>query len=424
MTEFKDFGLNKELLESLKKIKFLQPTEIQAQTIPVALTEDSIMVKSKTGSGKTGAYLIPLIQLTPANGKLENLVLVPTRELAIQVFNVFKSLGYASGLRGALVYGGASISKQAKELSDRPEFVIGTPGRIKDMKERGYLKLGNVKRVVLDEADLMLDMGFYDDVSEIISYTKNERKMLLFSATMTKDVKNLASEFMDDAVYIGGEDEETPASISHDYLVSQHDDKMSFLMRYIDEYNPEKAIIFSNTKSGASKLSSSLRRQGYQAVQLHGDLTQRQREDSIARFRRKERFLIATDVAARGVDIPAITHIINYDIPKEDKIYIHRVGRTARFGNDGVAMSIILPDEKYLLDKIERVANIKINKLPMDGQAEEMRSMRDRRNGNRRYGGGQRRYSSQGSQGSRRSNGSSSGKRSYKPQTRSRRSRD
>jgi Superfamily II DNA and RNA helicases len=264
----------------------------------------------------------------------------------------------------------------------------------------------------------MLDMGFYDDVSEIISHTKDSRKMLLFSATMTKDVKHLASEFMDDAVYIGGEDEETPASISHDYLVSQHDDKMSFLMRYIDQYNPGKAIIFSNTKSGASKLSSTLRRQGYQAVQLHGDLTQKQREDSIARFRKKERFLIATDVAARGVDIPAITHIINYDMPREDKTYIHRVGRTARFGNDGTAMSIILPDEKYILDKIERIANIKINKLPMDGQAEEMR---DRGNGNRRYGGGQRRYSSHSSG---RGSNASSGRKPYRPQTRSRRRRD
>ncbi len=412
MTEFKDFGLNKELLESLKKMKFLQPTDIQAQTIPVAMKEDSIMVKSKTGSGKTGAYLIPLIQMSPASGKLENLILVPTRELAIQVFSVFKSLAYSSGLKGALVYGGASISKQAKELSDRPEFIIGTPGRIKDMKERGYLKLGNVKRVVLDEADLMLDMGFYDDVSEIIGYTKENRKMMLFSATMSRDVKQLASEFMDEAIYIGGEDEETPSTIKHAYIVSQHDDKLSFLMRYINDYNPEKAIIFSNTKSGASKLSSSLRRQGYQAVQIHGDLTQRQREDSIARFRRKERFLVATDVAARGVDIPAISHIINYDMPREDKTYIHRVGRTARFGKEGVAMSIILPDEKYILSKIERVASINIDKLPMDGQAEEMRPMRDRRSGSRGYGG--QRRSSQGSRRYGSSSGSSGGRKPYR----------
>ena len=385
MTEFKDFGLKKELLESLKKIKFFEPTEIQEATIPVAMEEDSIIVKSKTGSGKTGAYLIPLIQLTQPGNKLENLILVPTRELAIQVFEVFKSLAFSSGLKGALVYGGASISKQAKELAAKPEFIIGTPGRIKDMRERGFLKLSLVKRVVLDEADLMLDMGFYDDVSEIVEQTKEDRKMMLFSATLNRDVKNLASEFMDEAVFIGGEEEdETPDTIKHDYIVSESDDKLGFLMRYIDDYNPEKAIIFSNTKMGASWLSSSLRRQGYQAVQIHGDLSQKQREESISKFRRKERFLIATDVAARGVDIPAITHIINYDLPREDKTYIHRVGRTARFGKDGTAMSIILPDEKYLLNKISKVAGISINKLPMEGQAEELSPRRD---SGRRYGG-------------------------------------
>ncbi len=380
MNTFEELELKKPLLESLRKINFIEPTEIQAMTIPVALNDKSIMVKSKTGSGKTAAYLIPLIQLTEPKGKLMNLVLVPTRELAIQVFGVFKSLGAGCKLKGALVYGGASISRQAEEIRNRPEFIIGTPGRIKDMRDRGYLNLSSVERVVLDEADLMLDMGFYDDVEDIISSTKKDRRMFLFSATMTGDVKGLASKFMKESEYINGEDEDmTPSTIKHDYIISESHDKLDFLVRYIQDYNPEKAIIFSNTKHGASFLSDKLRREGFKAVQIHGDLSQKQREDSISKFRRKERFLVATDVAARGVDIPEITHIINYDLPREDKIYIHRVGRTARFGKDGTAMSIILPDEMYLINRIKRTAGVEISKLPMEGQAEEARPRREQR---------------------------------------------
>jgi ATP-dependent RNA helicase DeaD len=380
MNTFEELELKKPLLESLRKINFIEPTEIQAMTIPVALNDKSIMVKSKTGSGKTAAYLIPLIQLTEPKGKLMNLVLVPTRELAIQVFGVFKSLGAGCKLKGALVYGGASISRQAEEIRNRPEFIIGTPGRIKDMRDRGYLNLSSVERVVLDEADLMLDMGFYDDVEDIISSTKKDRRMFLFSATMTGDVKGLASKFMKESEYINGEDEDmTPSTIKHDYIISESHDKLDFLVRYIQDYNPEKAIIFSNTKHGASFLSDKLRREGFKAVQIHGDLSQKQREDSISKFRRRERFLVATDVAARGVDIPEITHIINYDLPREDKIYIHRVGRTARFGKDGTAMSIILPDEMYLINRIKRTAGVEISKLPMEGQAEEARPRREQR---------------------------------------------
>ncbi len=324
-----------------------------------------------------------------------NLILVPTRELAIQVFGVFKSLGAGCKLKGALVYGGASISRQAEELRNRPEFVVGTPGRIKDMRDRGYLNLSGVERVVLDEADLMLDMGFYDDVEDIISSTKKDRRMLLFSATMTGDVKGLASKFMKDAEYINGEDEDaTPATIKHDYVISDSHDKLDFLVRYIQDYNPEKAIIFSNTKHGASFLSDKLRREGFKAVQIHGDLSQKQREDSLSKFRRRERFLVATDVAARGVDIPEITHIINYDLPREDKIYIHRVGRTARFGKDGTALSIILPDEMYLINRIRRSAGVEITKLPMEGQAEEARQRRETNGGGYRRQG--RKYQSGG----------------------------
>jgi superfamily II DNA/RNA helicase len=425
MNTFEELELKKPLLESLKRINFKEPTDIQAMTIPIALKDKSIMVKSKTGSGKTAAYLIPLIQMTEQKGKLVNLILVPTRELAIQVFGVFKELGSLSKLKGALVYGGASISRQAEELRDKPEFIIGTPGRIKDMRERGYLKLGNVERVVLDEADLMLDMGFYDDVEDIISSTRDNRRMFLFSATMTRDVKELASRFMEDAEYVNGEDEETtPMSIKHDYIVSEDHDKLGFLVRYIQDYNPVKAIIFSNTKHGASYLSDKLRREGYKAVQIHGDLSQKQREDSILKFRKKERFLVATDVAARGVDIPEITHIINYDLPREDKIYIHRVGRTARFGKDGTALSIILPNEKYIINRIKKLAGVEISKLPMEGQAKESERRSEERPRYRSRGGGGNSSGGRSRYGSSRSSGSNNNRGAGSNNTRNYGSRD
>ncbi len=378
MSKFEELGLKKELLDSLNRMNFIETTEIQEMTIPAVLQGRSVLVKSKTGSGKTGAYLIPLINMTEKRKKTQNLILVPTRELAIQVFDVFKKMSNRTGLKGALVYGGASINRQAEELRMNPEFVIGTPGRIKDMTERGYLKLSNVTTVVLDEADQMLDMGFYDDVTDIIEMTDPKRKMLLFSATMTPDVKGLASEFMEDAENINASEDEVP-DIKHDYIVSEHKDKVDFLVKYIEDYNPEKAIIFSNTRSGATFVSDRLRKMGYRSVQIHGDLTQRQREESIKRFRGGERFLVATDVAARGMDIPAITHIINYDLPREDKTYIHRVGRTARFGKAGTAMSIILPDEKFVLNRIRKTTGVIIEKLPMEGQAQERREERGSR---------------------------------------------
>ncbi|MGP6239788.1 DEAD/DEAH box helicase [Cuniculiplasma sp. SKW4] len=373
MSKFEDMNLKKELLDALKRMNFIEPTDIQEMTIPAVLQGKSVLVKSKTGSGKTGAYLIPLINGTEKKKAIQDLILLPTRELAMQVYDVFKKMASNAGLKGALVYGGASINRQAEDLRMKPAFVIGTPGRIKDMVGRGFLNLSGVKNVVLDEADQMLDMGFYDDVSEIIEMTNPDRRMLLFSATMTPDVKDLASRFMEGSESINASEDEVPVDIKHDYVVSEHQNKVDFLVRYIEDYNPEKAIIFSNTKSGASFISDRLRKMGYRSVQIHGDLTQRQREDSIRRFRAGERFLVATDVAARGMDIPSITHIINYDLPREDKTYIHRVGRTARFGKAGTAMSIILPDEKYILNRIRKTAGVNIEKLPMEGQAQERR---------------------------------------------------
>jgi ATP-dependent RNA helicase DeaD len=393
MVKFDELGLKKELVDSLKKIKFTETTDIQERVIPIILEEKSVIAKSRTGSGKTGAYLIPLINLAKAGKGTKNLILLPTRELAIQVQNVFEKIAEPMGLSATLVYGGVSMGRQAEELSYGPEFVIGTPGRIKDMFERGHLKLPKIDKVVLDEADQMLDMGFYEDVSYIVDKTSKERKVYLFSATMTDYVKDISSKFMDDAETINSSEDRMPADISHTYVVSERNMKFGFLIKYIEEQNPEKAVIFSNTKSGASFISKRLRESGYRAVQIHGDLTQKQREMSIKSFRKGERFLIATDVAARGMDIPSITHIINYDLPREQKSYVHRVGRTARFGRSGNAMSIILPEESSMLGRIRKSAGIEISKLPFEGQPNEIREDNyygDRRGPRRGSGGGSR----------------------------------
>ena len=406
MAKFEELGIKGELLESLKKMKFEEATEIQEKVIPLILEKKSVIAKSRTGSGKTGAYLIPLINTAKKGKGTKTLILLPTRELAIQVHNVFTKIAASTRLEATLIYGGVSIGRQAEELSYEPEFIIGTPGRIKDMFERGHIKLSKIERIVLDEADQMLDMGFYDDVEYIVKETDDNRSMYLFSATMTDYVRDISSRFMKDAEVINSSEDRIPVDINHTYVVSERNRKLGFLIKYIEDQNPEKAVIFSNTKSGASFISQRLRENGYRSVQIHGDLTQKQRETSIRNFRRGERFLIATDVAARGMDIPSITHIINYDLPKEDKSYIHRVGRTARFGRSGNAMSIILPEEAFMLKRIRKTAGIEIFKLPMEGQAseqvEEKRDHgRDRFSGvpNRQGHGGKRRYSNRGDYG-------------------------
>ncbi|MCL4444936.1 MAG: DEAD/DEAH box helicase, partial [Candidatus Thermoplasmatota archaeon] len=317
MTTFEEFNLKQELEEALDKINFTTPTEVQEKAIPLALAGKDIVVKSKTGTGKTGAFLVPIIQLLTAKDKMAATIVVPTRELAIQVFSVVQKLTAGSKLKGTLVYGGASINVQIDSLRRQPNIVVGTPGRIIDLMERGELKFNQTKILVLDEADMMLDLGFMEDVEYIMSVMPKEKQVMLFSATMPERIAKMSKKYMENPQYlnISADKELTVNSISHKYAMSKRSAKLETLFTYISEFKPKKSIIFSDTKRNADYLYNALVRKGYKATVMHGDLRQAQREKALQEFRRTAQFLVATNVAARGLDITGISDIINYDTP-------------------------------------------------------------------------------------------------------------
>jgi ATP-dependent RNA helicase DeaD len=370
MTIFEEFELKKEIVEALKRINFIRPTEVQEKSIPLALGGKDMVVRSKSGTGKTGAFLIPTIQMLEVKDILGAVVVVPTRELAIQVFGMVQKLTVNSKIRGVLVYGGTSINAQIDLLRRSPNIAVGTPGRIIDLMKRRELKVNHTKILILDEADVMLDMGFIEDIEYIMSAMPKERQIMLFSATMPERITELSERYMKKPSYlnISKDDQLTVTSISHQYAMSKPSAKLEALFTYIGEFKPKKSIIFSDTKRNADYLHSALVRQGYKASVMHGDLKQSQRERSLDEFRSNGQFLVATNVAARGLDITGITNVINYDTPSEPFVYVHRVGRSARMGADGTAFSIIGPDEITLIQDIERSVKIRIKRIEFDSQ--------------------------------------------------------
>ncbi len=375
MASFEQYNLKKELLQSLKNINFDEPTEVQQKTIPIAMNGRDVIVRSKTGTGKTGAFLVPIIQMLEHGGAVSALIVVPTRELAIQVSHVAHSLLGGTKASVALVYGGASINVQIDALRRNPAIVIGTPGRLIDLMERKELRLSKAKFLVLDEADLMLDLGFMDDVEFIISRMPREKQVMLFSATMPAKILGLSKKYMRNADFIevGSNDELTVDTISHSYTVSSRAHKIETMLNYIAENNLTKSIIFSATKRNADLLYNVLVDQGFRVALIHGNIRQSQREKNLQDFRKNAQFLVATNVAARGLDIGGISDIINFDIPEEPYIYVHRVGRSARMGADGKAFSIVTPEEIRHIHNIEDSVNIKIEKVQLKGGDPETR---------------------------------------------------
>lgn len=370
MTTFSEFNLNERLVEALERMSFRVPTEVQEKAIPLALEGKDVVAKSKTGTGKTGAFLIPMIQKLEPRDKMAATIILPTRELAIQVFDVFQKITAGSKLKGTLVYGGASINVQIDSLRRLPNVVVGTPGRIIDLMERGELKVDRTKILVLDEADMMLDMGFIEDIEYIMSVMPKEKQIMLFSATIPERIEHLSKRFMNKPQYlhISQDRELTVDSISHRYALSERSTKLQTLLTFIREYRPRKSIIFSDTKRNADFLYKALVRQGYKAAVMHGDLSQAQREKALQAFRRNSQFLVATNVAARGLDISGVSDIINYDTPSEPYVYVHRVGRSARMGADGSAFSIISPEESVLIREIEHSVKIRMKHIELDNQ--------------------------------------------------------
>ncbi len=367
--KFEDLGIRPELTFSLKKMGFINPTEVQEIAIPLILNGNDVSVRSKTGSGKTGAFLIPILNKIGTSNFPEALIITPTRELALQVTDVAKEIGKTNREKIVTVYGGTSISAQINALRNGAKLVIGTPGRIRDLLERNELRLRNLKFVVLDEADIMLDMGFIEDVEAILSYTPKIKQILLFSATMPNEVVELAAKFMNKErknIVVGEESKEIVGNVSHFYCVVSQEDKFSMLMAYYSNFEPRKSIIFANTKIMADRIAETLKDKGMRVSLLHGGKSQTDRERELNAFRNYREVLVATNVAARGLDFPEISDIINYDAPEDPVAYIHRIGRSARMGKQGRAFTIINEKQRFLIAEIKKRANVEIKRIEID----------------------------------------------------------
>lgn len=371
MKTFRDLALSKELLLALDEIGFHAPTPIQKKTIPLSLNGSDVIGQAQTGTGKTAAFGIPIAENITDSKRVQTLILTPTRELAIQVADELKNIMKYKRASVVAIYGGQPLVPQIKELKKGPQVVVGTPGRILDHLHRNTLQTNFVKMVVLDEADEMLDMGFIHDIEAILHKLPKKRQTMLFSATIPYDIKKLAQQFMHDPVHISvTRGTETAETVKQKFYRTFEQHKLDVTMRIIDTEKVDVAIIFCRTKKGVAALTEALNSNGYRAEGLHGDLTQSQRLRVMDAFRKKRiNLLIATDIAARGIDVAHVTHVINYDIPEDPEQYVHRIGRTGRAGKTGVAITLVTPQDIRFLHTIETKINEKIpeGKLP-DGQ--------------------------------------------------------
>jgi ATP-dependent RNA helicase DeaD len=368
MTTFADLGLSGALLNAIAELGYDEPTPIQEQAIPVMLGGHDVIAQAQTGTGKTAAFALPIVAKLQPDRVPQALILAPTRELAMQVAEAVYKYGKGSRISVAPVYGGQPISRQLAALDRGVQVVVGTPGRIMDHMRRGTLKLDHIRTVVLDEADEMLDMGFAEDIEYILQQTPAERQTALFSATMPPAVNALANRYTNkpQRISIAAEQLTAPLTEQSYYEVLPRE-KLDALCRILDVEAPHSAMIFCRTKSEADSLGESLQGRGYTAEVLHGDLAQTQRDRVMKKFRDGQaELLVATDVAARGIDIPEVSHVINYDVPNDPESYVHRIGRTGRAGRTGQAITIITPRERRQMKIIERVSKSRIlrQKLP------------------------------------------------------------
>lgn len=359
MDHFNSLSLPDTLLHALKAMQFHTPTPIQAKTIPSALEGHDILGSAQTGTGKTAAFSIPLVAYLLSNLTKTALVLTPTRELAVQVLETLKNLmGKKSSLRASLLIGGDSMFKQLTQLKQGPRLIVGTPGRVNDHLERGTLKLDQTGFLVLDEMDRMLDMGFLVQLEKIINFIPKEHQTLMFSATMSPHVIKVAEKYLNKAIRISVGSTTSPTEkVKQEIVRTSENEKYGVLLDQLNQH-PGSIIVFVKTKFGTEKLATRLRHEGHKADAIHGDLRQRSRDQVIRSFRsQKNRILVATDVAARGLDIPHLECVINYDLPQCPEDYIHRIGRTGRAGSDGIAVSLITSQDNLKWKNICRLLN-------------------------------------------------------------------
>lgn len=367
MSTFQELGLNNDLLQAITDLGFVKPSEVQEKAIPILLESDTDLVAlAQTGTGKTAAFGFPMLEKIDINSRTtQGLILSPTRELCLQITNEMKQYGkYCKGLNVVAIYGGSSITDQAREVKRGAQIIVATPGRMKDMISRRLVDISKIQYSVLDEADEMLNMGFKEDITDILSHTPEDKNTWLFSATMPREVATIAKKFMNNPqeITVGTKNEST-SNVSHEYYLVNARDRYQALKRLSDANPDIFSVIFCRTKRDTQKVAENLIEDGYSAGALHGDLSQNQRDLVMKSFRNQQiQMLVATDVAARGIDVDDITHVINYQLPDEPEIYTHRSGRTGRAGKTGISMVIVSKSEVRKIKSIERIINKKFEK--------------------------------------------------------------
>ncbi|MDD4250686.1 MAG: DEAD/DEAH box helicase [Candidatus ainarchaeum sp.] len=375
--KFEEFGLKPELLEQIKQIGFTSPTEIQEKCVPLILKGRDVVGHSQTGSGKTAAFALPIINLIEQGKNLQVLVLAPTRELAQQVKETFESFSEKLGFRTTSIYGGVGFGAQVSGVQ-RSEIIVATPGRLIDHLDRGTINLRNIKFVVLDEVDRMLDIGFEKDVNKILSKVPKERQTVMFSATMPIAAKKIAQTYLNNPINIQAETKVDTSLLNQIAYHVPKEKRFSLLLHLIKEKNGT-ALVFCRTKRDVDKVTKNLRKQGLSVAGVHGDITQTQRQYAVKNFKdNKLDVLIATDVASRGLDIKNVTHVYNYEIPDEVDDYTHRIGRTARAGKSGTAITFVTERDKRTFSFITRVHEIKIEPTPDFPQVSFLKSEPER----------------------------------------------
>lgn len=382
---FAQLGINREFEKALKENQITSPTPIQIQTIPPILKGEDIIGQSQTGTGKTLAFMLPIMEkIDTSQSSVQALIITPTRELAIQITTEARKLASVNGAKILAAYGGQDVEKQIKKLKGNIHIVIGTPGRLLDHLRRGTIDLWKLKNLVLDEADQMLHMGFLPDVEDIISQTSKHRQTIFFSATMPQQIRKLATQYMRKPIEIKVKSKNITLDEIKQIVIETTDrGKQDALILALEKYRPFMAIVFCRTKRRTKALNKALQLHGYKSDEIHGDLSQGKREKVMKVFRKAQlQILVATDVAARGLDIEGITHIFNYDIPQDPESYIHRIGRTGRAGEKGMAITFVAPKDRQALKDIEGAIKTKIEKHKSDieKEKEKARQSKDRDN--------------------------------------------
>lgn len=365
MKTFKELGMSTEIVRSLDENGFDMPFPIQETAIPFILKGIDVIGQAHTGTGKTAAFSLPILSKLKRNGPVQALIVAPTRELAVQITTEINKFAKYINIKAASIYGGQSINLQLDQLKRGVQIVVATPGRLIDHLKRGSIQLDDVRFVVLDEADRMLDMGFIDDIKFILFYVSEDRQTCLFSATMPPEILRLAQDYMKEPQEIRLNEEELSLdTIDQSYLIVHENDKFKHLCNFIRKRDHKQTIVFAATKHRTQRLAAELKQEGFKAITIHGDLSQKQRDIAMYRFKNgNEDILVATDIAARGIDVPAVGHVINYDIPEDPLIYFHRIGRTARAGATGKAISLVSQDRVDNFGRILRQTEQPVHKL-------------------------------------------------------------